>query len=79
MEPPLIDHGELIKILISEGYALRKSRGTDHAYKRTTPAGSRTIIVPTHKRQIPRGTMRSILKQAGWSVQDLERLIASYL
>ena len=53
-------------------------RGTDYVYKRTTEAGSRTVTVATHGRQIPRGTMRPICRQAGWAVEDLLALVEKY-
>ena len=75
----MIDHRDLIKILLAEGYEARKHRGTDQAYKRVSPGGSRTVTVPTHRRQIPRGTMRSILRQAGWTVDHFLMLMDQHL
>jgi hypothetical protein len=36
------------------------------------------VIVPTHRREIPRGTMRSIMRQAGWSLDELLALVRKY-
>ncbi len=77
-EPPLLSPALLIKILEGEGYRWRRSRGTDQAYKRAAEGSSRTVIVPTHRREIPRGTMRSIMRQAGWSLDELLALVRKY-
>jgi predicted RNA binding protein YcfA (HicA-like mRNA interferase family) len=78
MEPPLLPPRLVIKILEGEGFVLRNARGTDQVYKRATAQGSRTVTVATHGRQIPRGTMRSICRQAGWTVEELVALVEKY-
>ena len=78
MEPPLLPPRIVIRILEGEGFRLRNMRGTDYVYKRTTEAGSRTVTVATHGKQIPRGTIRSICRQAGWTVEELIALVAKY-
>jgi predicted RNA binding protein YcfA (HicA-like mRNA interferase family) len=78
MPLPLLPHRLIIKILEGEGFYPRKSRGTDRAYKRAGTAGSRTVIVPTHERDIARGTLRSIMRQAGWTEAELLDLVERY-
>jgi len=34
--------------------------------------------VATHGKQIPRGTLRSLLRQAGWTVEELLELVEKY-
>ncbi|WBO64304.1 type II toxin-antitoxin system HicA family toxin [Streptomyces camelliae] len=38
----------------------------------STACGERTVIVPLHRSLAP-GTLRSILRQADWTVDDLEQ------
>jgi predicted RNA binding protein YcfA (HicA-like mRNA interferase family) len=78
MEPPLLPPRIVIRILEGEGFTLRNRRGTDYVYKRITEAGSRTVTVATHGKQIPRGTMRSLCRQAGWTVEELVALVEKY-
>jgi predicted RNA binding protein YcfA (HicA-like mRNA interferase family) len=68
----------VIKILEGDGFRARKSKGTDHAYKREIAGTSRTVIVPTHERDIARGTLRSIIRQAGWTVEEFLALVERY-
>ena len=68
----------MIRILVGEGFRLRNARGTDRVYKRVTEAGSRTVTVATHGKQIPRGTLRSLCRQAGWSIEEFVALVEKY-
>ena len=42
-------------------------------FAKTTSAGIRTAIVPKH-REVATGTLRSVLRQAGLSEEEFERL-----
>ena len=77
-EPPLLRPRQVIKILEGEGFRWRNSRGTDRVYKRVTESGSRTVTVPTHPKQIARGTLRSLLRQAGWTREEFLELVERY-
>jgi predicted RNA binding protein YcfA (HicA-like mRNA interferase family) len=39
-----------------------------------THEGTRVAIVPRHSSDIPRGTLRSILNQAGLTLEEFDRL-----
>ena len=54
---------ELIKTLESAGWTLKRVRGSHHIYKH--PLKSGTVTVPHPKKDLPPGTTRAILKQAG--------------
>jgi predicted RNA binding protein YcfA (HicA-like mRNA interferase family) len=77
-EPPLLPPRLVIKILLGEGFKFRNARGTDQVYKKVTDTGSWTVTVATHGKQIPRGTMRSLCRQAGWTVDELNALVDKY-
>jgi predicted RNA binding protein YcfA (HicA-like mRNA interferase family) len=62
-------------MLEAQGFVARKAVGSHQAYKRVTAAGSYTVIVPTHSREIARGTLRSIIKQSGFSEAEFLQLI----
>lgn len=40
--------------------------------------GSRTVTVPTHMKEVKRGTLRSLRRQAGWSTEQFSALIEKY-
>jgi predicted RNA binding protein YcfA (HicA-like mRNA interferase family) len=55
------------KALERGGFDHVATRGSHAKYRR----GERTVIVPLHRSLAP-GTVRSVLRQADWSVADLE-------
>ncbi|MDQ0991231.1 type II toxin-antitoxin system HicA family toxin [Streptomyces sp. V3I7] len=55
------------KALERGGFEYISARGSHAKYRN----GERTVIVPLHRTLAP-GTLRSILRQADWTVEDLE-------
>ncbi|MDA9374185.1 type II toxin-antitoxin system HicA family toxin [Flavobacteriaceae bacterium] len=55
--------GALMKLIKEEGWQLVLIRGSHHHYKH--PSRSGLVTVPHPKKDIPIGTVKSILKQAG--------------
>ncbi|MFI5936343.1 type II toxin-antitoxin system HicA family toxin [Actinoplanes sp. NPDC051494] len=68
---PAVPHGlsgpEVAKALERAGFSYVSTRGSHGKYR----SGDRTVMVPLHRSLAP-GTLRSILRQAGWTVDDLE-------
>ena len=54
---------DLIKILESKGFILKRINGSHHIFEH--PTTRRITVVPLHKKDLPKGTFYSILKQAG--------------
>ena len=54
---------DLIKLLMSHGWMLNRSRGSHHVYKHPIKSGH--ITVPHPKKDLGQGIVKSILKQAG--------------
>ncbi|MDA8931048.1 type II toxin-antitoxin system HicA family toxin [Flavobacteriaceae bacterium] len=52
-----------MKLIKEEGWQLVRIRGSHHHYKH--PSRSGLVTVPHPKKDIPIGTVKSILKQAG--------------
>ncbi|MCZ8315941.1 type II toxin-antitoxin system HicA family toxin [Phreatobacter sp.] len=59
------DSRDIIRRLESEGFVLRAVKGSHHKFLHA--ATRRMVIVPHPKRDLPRGTVYSIYRQAGWS------------
>ncbi|MEU0076217.1 type II toxin-antitoxin system HicA family toxin [Streptomyces sp. NPDC006332] len=57
---------EIAKALERAGFGHIATRGSHTKYRRD----GRTVIVPLHRSLAP-GTIRSILRQADWTVDDL--------
>ncbi len=58
-----MDSRELIKQLEADGWYLVRTRGSHHQYKH--PIKSGVVTIPHPKRDLPKGTLNSIFKQAG--------------
>jgi predicted RNA binding protein YcfA (HicA-like mRNA interferase family) len=54
---------ELIKIIEKDGWYLVNVRGSHHQFKHKFKTGR--VTIPHPKKDLPKGTVKSILKQAG--------------
>jgi len=55
---------EIIAKLKTDGWTLVHVRGSYHHFKHPTKSGR--VTVPHPKKDLPKGTLRSIYRQAGW-------------
>ncbi|MCH8313647.1 MAG: type II toxin-antitoxin system HicA family toxin [Nitrospinae bacterium] len=55
---------KIIKRLLNEGWVLVACKGDDHQYKHPEIKGR--VTVPHPVKDIPKGTVGSIYRQAGW-------------
>ena len=60
---------KIITLLEQHGFELKRTKGSHRIYH--NPETKRLVIVPFHKRDLPKGTLRAILKDAGLSPDDL--------
>ena len=54
---------DLIRLVEREGWVLRRVRGSHHQFKH--PAKPGLVTIPHPKKDVPQGTVKSILRQAG--------------
>jgi len=59
--------------LLNAGFTEVGQEGSHVKFARITPTGTRTTTVPHHQ-EVASGTLRSILRQAGISIEEWERL-----
>lgn len=64
---------EVRRKLEAAGFQLVSQRGSHAKFVRRTGAGVQTAIVPDH-REVAVGTLRSILRQAGLTIDGFETL-----
>ncbi len=62
--PELYSSEQIARTLEREGFLFVAQRGS-HAKYRKTGIPTLTVIVPAGRKQVPRGTFRSILRQSG--------------
>jgi predicted RNA binding protein YcfA (HicA-like mRNA interferase family) len=70
---PVLTHRKVVRILESKGFVLDRSKGSHHIYY--NPETKRRAVVPVHKKDLPKGTLLEILRQAGLSRDELEELL----
>ncbi len=69
---PIISARELLKILHKIGYGVDHQTGS-HIILRNRDYPHRRITVPNHK-EIARGTLRSIIKQSGLTLEEFLKM-----
>jgi predicted RNA binding protein YcfA (HicA-like mRNA interferase family) len=68
-----LPYREVKRRLETAGFAEASQKGSHVKFSKETDEGTHTAIVPRH-REITVGTLRSILRQAGISQDEFERL-----
>jgi predicted RNA binding protein YcfA (HicA-like mRNA interferase family) len=63
--PKLYSSQQIVKALEREGFVFVSQRGSHVKYRKADGNIVLTVIVPAGRKQIPRGTFRSILRQSG--------------
>ncbi len=66
---PSLTPKEIIRLLEKKGFVLDRSSGSHQIFM--LPDVSKRVIVPLHKKDLPKGTLHSILKQAGIDKNEL--------
>lgn len=69
---PQISGQECVKALYKAGLTVRRQRGSHIILRRDDPFAQ--VVVPDHK-QLDRGTLRGIIRQAGLTIDEFVDLI----
>ena len=69
---PVVSGQECVRILAKAGFFVKRKHGSHIVLRRDDPFCQ--VTVPDHK-ELDRGTLRSIVKQAGLSVEEFVNLI----
>jgi predicted RNA binding protein YcfA (HicA-like mRNA interferase family) len=67
---PSLTPQQVIKILEKKGFVLDRSKGSHRIYFH--PETRRRVVVPFHRKDLPQGTLREILKQAGVDKEEIQ-------
>ena len=71
---PVISGRQVVRVLTRIGFAIVGRKGSHVRLKRRRAEEVLIVIVPMH-RELAKGTLRSILKQANLTAEDLLRLL----
>jgi len=66
---PSLTSQQVINLLQKNGFILDRVKGSHHIYYH--PEAKKRVTVPFHKKDLPKGTLLEILRQAGISKDDL--------
>jgi predicted RNA binding protein YcfA (HicA-like mRNA interferase family) len=69
---PQISGRDCGKVLEKAGFALVRQKGSHLVYRRVEPFVQ--VVVPDHK-ELDRGTLRAIIRQAGLSIEEFLRYL----
>lgn len=72
---PAVNPEACIRALEKAGFYVSRQRGSHVQMRRDEPQPARTVPVPISKKPLPRGTLRSILRQAGMTVDEFVDLL----
>lgn len=64
--PKLPSSCEIIAVLLAHGFVKNSQKGSHQKFCK----GEKTVIVPALRKEIPIGTLQSIIKQAGLTRDD---------
>ncbi len=67
---PTINPDECIKTLQKAGFYISRQKGSHIQMRRDEPQPARTVPIPISKKPLPRGTLRSIIRLAGLTVEE---------
>jgi predicted RNA binding protein YcfA (HicA-like mRNA interferase family) len=71
---PRLSGKEVVKILAKVGFIPVRQRGSHIIMKKSTEQGSKALVVPNH-REIDKGTLLEIIRQADLSKEEFLKLI----
>jgi len=66
---PSLNPKDIINILEKNGFVLDRIKGSHHIYYH--PESKRRVVMPFHKKDLPKGTLIEILRQAGFRKDDI--------
>jgi predicted RNA binding protein YcfA (HicA-like mRNA interferase family) len=70
---PAVKARVLVRFLEQNGFILDHVSGSHHIFYH--PASKRRAVVPKHSRDIPIGTLLALLREAGFTRNDLIRFL----
>jgi predicted RNA binding protein YcfA (HicA-like mRNA interferase family) len=68
---PSLTARQVIQLLEREGFCFDRARGSHQIFYH--PHTGRRVVVPLHKKDLPKGTLLEILRQAGISPEELRK------
>jgi predicted RNA binding protein YcfA (HicA-like mRNA interferase family) len=71
---PAVKPRQVIRFLEQNGFVLDHTSGSHYIYYH--PVSHRRAVVPRHNRDLPKGTLMSLLREAGFTREELIDFLA---
>jgi predicted RNA binding protein YcfA (HicA-like mRNA interferase family) len=71
---PAVKPRQIIRFLEKNGFILDHASGSHFIFY--NPASHRRAVVPSHNRDMPKGTLMSLLREAGFTREELIDFLA---
>jgi predicted RNA binding protein YcfA (HicA-like mRNA interferase family) len=71
---PAVRPRRIIRFLEANGFILDHASGSHFIFY--NPVSRRRAVVPSHNRDIPKGTLMSLLREAGFTREELRSFLA---
>ena len=71
---PAVGPREIIRFLEQHGFVLDRTAGSHFIYYH--PLSKRRAVVPKHNRDMPKGTLLSLLREAGFTRKEMVAFLA---
>ena len=74
---PIYSSDDIVNVLLRCGFEIDRTKGSHQTLKRLKQdkKGTDVVVVPIGKKEIPRGTFKSILKQANIKLEEFQELL----
>jgi predicted RNA binding protein YcfA (HicA-like mRNA interferase family) len=66
---PALSADEVVRVLERAGFSVHRIKGSHHHLRNPARPRARPVV-PMHRGDLPAGTLRAIIKQAGLSVRE---------
>ncbi len=70
MKLPVVSSDEVLKLLHKEGFSVTRQKGSHISLHKKFEDGSTALVVVPRKREIKKGTLLSIIKQARMTKEE---------
>jgi predicted RNA binding protein YcfA (HicA-like mRNA interferase family) len=71
---PALSADEVVRVLARAGFAVHRVKGSHHHLRNPDRPRARPVV-PVHRGDLPPGTLRAIIRQAGLSVGEFLDLL----
>jgi predicted RNA binding protein YcfA (HicA-like mRNA interferase family) len=71
---PAVRPRQIVRFLQQSGFVLDHTSGSHYIYYH--PVSRRRAVVPQHNRDLPKGTLISLLREAGFTREELIEFLA---